>query len=151
MSLFEAVQTTHIRAATEAIWELWADPARWPDWDQRLERADVDGELAPGAEVRLKLKQGGTSRYQVTDLDRGRLLVLESRFPGALVGHEHRLAPASGGAEVTHRIYIEGPAWALWAVMLGRKRLRGAVEQMGERERELATPLAPQRRPKRRR
>lgn len=75
------------------------------------------------------------------ELEPGRLLVAESRFPGARVGHEMRVeADTGGGAAITHRLYVDGPLWVGWALMLGRKRMRGQVEEFAKRERELAEP-----------
>jgi uncharacterized protein YndB with AHSA1/START domain len=124
------------------VWALWADPARWPEWDRRVERAEADGELAVGSEVRVKLRKGGTVHHQVTELAEGRRLAIESRLPGAGLGHEHRLEPDGGGSRITHSITVAGPLWLLWALMLGRGRLRKAVAGFIERERELVEPGA---------
>jgi uncharacterized protein YndB with AHSA1/START domain len=144
--VFEAEHSQGIRASAADVWELWADPARWPDWDQRIEAVELEGELRVGAEPRVKLRRGGRVRYEVVALDPERLLVTEARFPGARVGHEHRLAPGPTSVESAHRLYVSGPLSAFWAPMLGRKRLRRAVEGFAERERELVEPPA---RPKR--
>jgi hypothetical protein len=148
--MFEAIHSERSSAEPAAIWELWADPARWPDWNEQLERVEFDGELRVGAEVRLKLRRGGTVRFAVTELEPERLLVDEARFPGARLGHEHRLAPGKSSVEITHRVYLEGPLSGFWALMMGRKRLRESVVRFVERERELTEPKA-QRRAKGRR
>jgi hypothetical protein len=150
LALFEAAHSERTRAPAEAIWALWDEPGRWPEWDERLQSAELDGELAVGAELRLKLRKGGTTRYDVLELQPGRLLLTETRFPGARVGHEQRVeADPKGGAEITHRLYVEGPLWVLWALMLGRKRMRTQVASFVERERELVEPS--ERQPKRKR
>jgi hypothetical protein len=84
------------------------------------------------------MRRGGTVRYGVVGLEPGRLLAIEARFPAARLGHEHRLEPAGSGVEVTHRVYLRGPLWVLWALMLGRKRMRESIVRFAERERELA-------------
>ena len=63
--MFEAAHSERTSASPEAIWELWADPRRWPEWDQRVESAELEGELEPGAEIRVKLRKGGTTRHVV--------------------------------------------------------------------------------------
>jgi uncharacterized protein YndB with AHSA1/START domain len=136
--MFEAPHTERSSASPEAVWELWADPGRWPEWNEQAERAEADGELAPGATVRVKLRRGGTVRHQVTALDPGRLLTTEARFPGARLGHEHRVEPRGRGSEITHRLYVRGLLWPLFALLLGRKRMRRSVAGFVARERELA-------------
>jgi len=135
--VFEALCSDRITAPAEAIWELWANTDRWPDWNDQIERVEVDGELRLGAELRIKLRRGGMVRNVVTELEPGRRLTYEARFPGARSGLEHRLRPGRRSVEVTHRRYVDGPLASLWAPMLGRKRMRESVERFVQREREL--------------
>ena len=151
---FEAEHTLHTRAPASAIWALWADPGRWGEIDSRIERAEAEGEsetLEPGAKVRVKMRKGGTSVYDVAAVEPGSKLVTETRFPGARFGHERLVEPDGDGASITHRLYLEGSTWVLWALMLGRKRMRKSVELFGEREREIAEPEAPRKPRKKRR
>jgi len=141
--LFEATHTERTSAAPSAIWALWADPARWADWNEQIQHAELDREtLQVGAQARIKFKRGGTVKFEVTAVEPERLFVDEARFPGARVGHEHRLSPAGGGCEITHRLYVEGPLSGVWSRMLGRKRMRESVARFTDRERELAEPKA---------
>jgi hypothetical protein len=75
----------------------------------------------------------------VTEYEPGALLTYEARFPGARSGLEHRLREGRRSVEVTHRRYVEGPLASIWAPMIGRKRMREAVERFVRRERELTT------------
>ena len=132
------------------MWGLWSDPAKWPEWDERIVTATAKGELEVGATVPVKMKKGGTQLQRVAELEAGRLLVTEWHFPGARILHEHRLEPGDAGAQITHTISISGPLWVLWALMLGRGRLRKSVGEFIARERELVEP-PPQRSKRRRR
>lgn len=141
--MFEAVHTERTSADAAAIWALWADPARWPDWNEQIEHAEVDGdELSIGATARVKFKRGGTVKFEVAALEPERLFVDEARFPAARLGHEHRLSPGTRGCEITHRLYVAGPLSGFWAMMLGRKRMRESVARFIERERQLTEPQA---------
>ena len=135
--MFEAVHTERISADADAIWELWADPQRWPDWNEQVEGVELDGELRVGAEVSVKFKRGGKVKFEVTELERLRLFVDEAKFPGARLGHEHRMKPGKSSVEVTHRLYVEGPMSGFWSLMLSRKRMRELVVSFTKREREL--------------
>jgi Polyketide cyclase / dehydrase and lipid transport len=153
---FEAEHSDRTRAAPELIWPLWADPSRWGDWDERIERAELEsggaeGGLAVGAVIAVKLRRGGTTRYDVVDLEPGRALTTEVRFPGARFGHERRVESSGAGATITHRLYLDGPLWLPFALMLGRGRLRKSVVAFAERERALVEPHAPHKPRKRRR
>jgi uncharacterized protein YndB with AHSA1/START domain len=136
--VFEATETAKLAAPASAVWPLWADPSRWPEWNPQAQRAEVPGgELVEGGEVRVKLRRGGTVRHTVIEVEPQVALATEVRFPGARVLHEHRVSDAHRGSEVTHRISVSGPLWALWAPMLGRRRMRESLAGYLEREREL--------------
>ncbi len=86
------------------------------------------------------MRKGGTVHHRVTELERGRLLATEAPLPSARLGYRHRLEPKGEGSVITHSITVAGPLWVLWALMLGRGRLRRAAAAFVERERELAEP-----------
>jgi len=140
--VFEAVHSDRVSAEAADVWALWADPQRWPDWNEQIERVEVEGALARGSSARVKFRRGGTVKFEVVELEPQRLFVDEARFPGARLGHEHRLDAGESSVEITHRLYIEGPLSGFWASMLGRKRMHESVERFVERERELTEPRA---------
>ena len=119
------------------MWALWSDPQRWADWHPQIESAELEGDFAVGTTARVKLRRGGRTRLKIVELEPERLLIDETRFPGARLGHEHRLEPAGDGVEITHRLYVKGPFSGLFAMLLGRGRMRDLVVKFVEREREL--------------
>ena len=40
---------THARA--QAVWQLWADVERWPEWNAGVERIELRGPFAPGSTI----------------------------------------------------------------------------------------------------
>lgn len=136
--MFEASHTERSSAAPEAVWALWADASRWPEWNDQLESGELDGQLAVGTGVTVKFKRGGRMRLMVTEVEPERLFIDEAKLPGCRFGHEHRVEPADGGCEITHRLYLTGPTSGLFSRLLGRKRMERSVVEFIERERELA-------------
>jgi uncharacterized protein YndB with AHSA1/START domain len=130
--------TDRSSAAASAVWALWSDPSRWPEWNDQLESGELEGEFAVGEKLRVKFRRGGRMQFEIVALEPERLLVDEARMPGARLGHEHRLEPAGEGVEITHRIYVRGALSGLFALLLGRTRMRESVVRFVERERELA-------------
>jgi uncharacterized protein YndB with AHSA1/START domain len=122
--LFETTHSQSTSAPASAVWARWANPGRWPEWDDRVRTAEADGELAEGVGIRVRLRKGGTTRHEVTALEAGRRLVTEYKLPGARVGHERIVEQRGPGSELSHRLYVDGPLSGIWAVMLGRRRMR---------------------------
>jgi hypothetical protein len=125
--VFETEHSVRTSAPASAVWARWVKPARWAEWDPRVQHAEAEDELAEGVEVRVKLRKGGFVRQRVVALEMGSRLVTEYPLPGCRVGHEHRVEAHGPGCEVTHRLYVDGPLWVLWALMLSRKRMRATV------------------------
>ncbi len=152
--MFEAIHSEEATAPPDAVWELWADPDRWPQWNDQIESGELEGDFAVGETVRVKLRRGGKMRFEIIALEPERLFIDEARFPGARFGHEHRLEPRPGGCEITHRLYVSGFASGVWSLMMGRKRMRESVAGFAAREREIAeakaTPRASGKRKRRR-
>jgi hypothetical protein len=149
--MWEVRHAERSSAEPAAVWALWADPERWPDWNRDIERAELDGPFEVGTVVRIKFRRGGTIRFSVTEIERERLFVDEARLPGATLGHEHRISPGDGTIEISNRIYVRGPLAGLYRLLMGR-RVRGSVPELVVRERELAEGASgPQRRSERRR
>ena len=136
--MFEASHSERSSAPPAAIWALWADASRWPEWNEQLEAGELDGEFAVGTEATVKFKRGGKMRFTITALEPERLFVDEAKLPGCRFGHEHRVEPAGSGSEITHRLYLTGATSGLFSRLFGRKRMEQSVVGFVERERELA-------------
>ncbi len=138
--VFEALHSGMTSAMPEAVWALWADASRWPEWNQQLESGELHGELAVGTEATVKYKRGGKMVFKVVELEPGRLFVDEAKLPGCRFGHEHRVEPSGEGSEITHRLYLKGLTSGAFSRMFGRKRMRQSVVSFVERETELTRP-----------
>jgi hypothetical protein len=46
----ESIETT---ASPEAIWRLWADVPRWPDWIADIEPIEISGPFAAGSMISM--------------------------------------------------------------------------------------------------
>jgi Polyketide cyclase / dehydrase and lipid transport len=136
--VFEASHSERSSAAPAAIWALWADASRWPEWNEQLEWSEVDGEFSLGTGVTTKFKRGGKMKLTITALEPERLFVDEARLPGCRFGHEHRVEPAGSGSQITHRLYLSGPTSGVFSRLFGRKRMEESVVGFVERERKLA-------------
>ena len=136
--MFEAVHSEATSADPEAVWALWADPGRWPEWNEQLHSAELRGPLEPGTEAVIKYKRGGRMVLELVAVEPGRRLAYEARLPLARFGHEHRVEPSGSGSELTHRAYLRGPLSAPFSVLFGRRRMRESVRGFAARVRELA-------------
>jgi len=136
--VWEASASIETTAPVKAVWSLWADPARWPDWNHDIASVSAHEPLAAGARARVRLKSSVPMRFTITELEHERLFIDETKLPGACMGHEHRLEQLPDGRTRIHnRLYLDGPLERLYAAALGG-RMRASVRQFVESEKELA-------------
>ena len=136
--MWETTAETHVAAPPSAVWALWRDAARWPEWNDQIAGARLLGRFEQGTPALIRFRRAPRAlRFTITELEDGRRFVDETRLPGARLGHDHRAEPAAGGTRVVHRLFLDGPAERLWAFVLGRT-LRSTVRTFGEHERRLA-------------
>jgi hypothetical protein len=112
MRLFECEAT--FEADPDAVWKVWTDVARWPEWDVSKEIAELDGPFEPGARgwARQRGNLGGT--FTITAVDAGRRWVSECPVPLGKVVFDHVLEPVpEGRVRVVKRAEVLGGAGPL--------------------------------------
>jgi hypothetical protein len=118
---WEAEALTELAAPASVIWELWADPQRWGDWNPAIVTSCIDGPFAAGSRARIRFRGRPAMRFVITAVEPERRFVDETRLPGARMGHEHRIDAAARVTLVRHRIYFDGPLASVWGRLMGRR------------------------------
>jgi Polyketide cyclase / dehydrase and lipid transport len=102
-----SVQTS---ASPERIWSLWADVARWPAWNDDIERIELIGPFAAGSTILMTPIGGEPIELRVAEAVEPERFVDEARLGELVVRTIHRVRPVSpAAAEVTYRTEITGP------------------------------------------
>ena len=136
--MWQVASETRTVAPPAAVWALWDDAARWPQWNRQIATAELLGPFRQGTKARVRFKrQPRPLTFEITEIEHGRVFVDETRLPGARLGHEHRIDQQDGATVIVHRLYFDGPLAPLWALLMGRQ-MRKAVASFGEMERTLA-------------
>ena len=109
------------------------DVAGWPEWDEGLEAARIDGPLAVGSLCTLHFRKWGRQTLRIVEVREGHgFTCVQHRFL-ADFRIQHRCEPSELGSRVTHRVEAEGLlAWWLH-LKLGsrfRKSLPSALRKL---------------------
>jgi hypothetical protein len=106
------VVTVVAPAAPEVAWERWSDFARWPSWNPHCVEAALDGPLAPGSRLELRLRdvrgREFYTRPHLTVVEEGRRLDWEARGLGLRASTRTSLAPEPDGTRITLETGSEG-------------------------------------------
>jgi polyketide cyclase/dehydrase/lipid transport protein len=132
---------TEARAETAAdpaqVWELWEDPARWPEWNDEIRSGTLEGPFQVGSVALIKPKGFPSLRFRLVGIEPGRLLTSETHLPGARLRHDHIVERDGKTTVIRNRMSLLGPTARFWGLLYGW-RLRRSVRGFVARERELA-------------
>ena len=107
MYLFECEAA--LQAGPAAVWAVWTDVARWPEWDVSKEIARLDGPFEPGVSGWAKQRGNLGGPFTITVVEPGRRWVSECPMLLGKVVFDHVLEPvATGGVRVVKRVEAEG-------------------------------------------
>lgn len=97
-------------AAPEEIWRLWADVENWGAWNAEIEKIEIDGPFAPGAQITMTPPGDDPVLLRVAEVTVGELFVDEARFGDLLLRTVHRMDRIDNGrVRVVYRMEITGP------------------------------------------
>jgi hypothetical protein len=123
------VDETAVAANADQIYRALCDVARWPDWDDGLERVTIVGEAAAGAPFTLRPKGGPNVRMKFVSIEPARRFVDLALLPLARIQTIHELLPQGSGTLVRSIIEVYGPLGFLWDRLVARKLAESAHAQ----------------------
>jgi Polyketide cyclase / dehydrase and lipid transport len=136
MYLFECEAT--FAAEPDAVWKIWTDVARWPEWDVSKDIARLDGPFEPGVSGWAKQRGNLGGSFTITVVDAGRRWVTECPVPLGKVVFDHVLEPlAEGQVRVVKRVEVQGGCGPLLRLFAPRMR-RDIAESLTALERQLS-------------
>jgi Polyketide cyclase / dehydrase and lipid transport len=137
MYLFECEAT--FEAEPDAVWKLWTDVARWPEWDVSKEIAQLDGPFEPGACGWAKQRGNLGGSFTITAVDAGRRWVTECPIPLGKVIFDHSLEPAGEGrVRILKSVEAQGGFGPLLRLFAPKMR-RDIAESLAALERRLSS------------
>ena len=107
MFVFECEAT--FEAEPEAVWNVWTDVARWPEWDVSKEMSRLDGPFEVGVSGWAKQRGNLGGTFTITEVNPGRGWVTECPMPLGKIIFDHEIEPLAGGrVRVVKRVGVQG-------------------------------------------
>ena len=122
--MWHVEHTEHTSAPPQAVWSLWSDVATWPEWDEGVREAALEGPFASGTRGRLKPRSGPSVSFTLADVEPNARFATEARLPLARMRFDHRANRDGERTRVTHSVEISGPLGPLFARLIGRGAAR---------------------------
>src|SRR2546421_13094480 len=95
MFVFECEAT--FEAEPEAVWNVWTDVARWPEWDVSKEMSRLDGPFGPGVSGLAKQRGDLGGAFIITGGDPGPGWGTECPMPLGKGIFDHEIEQLAGG------------------------------------------------------
>ncbi|MFI6167878.1 SRPBCC family protein [Nocardia sp. NPDC051052] len=106
MKVITVTRTT--TAAPGAVWELFADIAGRPRWDDAIE--SIDGTFEPGGRGRVRLKGQPERTWEIIECVRPQRYTDRFHLPmRGRMDWVHSIEVVEGGSKVTFDITVDGP------------------------------------------
>jgi hypothetical protein len=103
----QSIETT---ASPEAIWQLWSDVERWPEWNADLERATLSGPFAAGSMVTMFPRQQDPIELRIAEALEPERFVDEAHLGDVVVRTTHRVQRLEGDrSRIVYAMEITGP------------------------------------------
>jgi hypothetical protein len=128
MWTFEHTETTS--ATPGQVWAHYAEPSRWPEWDQDTAEVTMREPMTVGARGKLKPVKGPWMAFTFTEVTPQVGFTDVSRLPLTRLTFTHHIASTTAGSRITHRVSISGPLSPLFARVIGRTIAAGLPTAM---------------------
>lgn len=103
-----SIETT---AAPDTVWRHWSDMAAWPQWNDGIEKIQIDGPFTAGTRFTMTPPGDEPIQLRLTQIVPGELFTDEMDAGDFVVRTTHRLEQAAAGrTRIIYRTEITGPA-----------------------------------------
>jgi hypothetical protein len=118
-------------AEPAAVWKVWTDVSRWPEWDLTKEIARIDGPFVLGASGWAKQRGTLGGSFTITAIEPGRRWVSECPVPLGKIVFDHLIESAEPGrVRVTKNVDVLGGFGPLFRLTFGTKMRRDITESL---------------------
>lgn len=109
--MWEYEHSVETGAGPDAVWRCWSDMAAWPEWNEGIEKIEINGPFEVGTRFTMTPPGEDPVELRLVEIVPGELFVDEMDAGDFVVRTAHRLDPlADGRTRVVYRTEITGPA-----------------------------------------
>jgi uncharacterized protein YndB with AHSA1/START domain len=118
-------RTVETTAPPQLVWEIWSDPATWPQWNPDVRAISLNGPFATGTTGEMTTGQG-THAIQLDRVvpEQGFDLVT-SPIPATTFRFHCQIDPVSGGSRVSQSVSMSGLLAPIMSPLAGNRIAAG--------------------------
>jgi len=130
--MWKAEFTKSAQATPQALWERWTDVANWPQQDESLQSAGINGPFAVGSIITLKPKGSPTVKVQLIEVTPLKSFSSTGSLPLAKLQFDHKARAEGGKIEFTQSVTMTGPLSGLFSRLMGGKMAENLEARMAK-------------------
>ena len=109
--MWEYEYSVDTAVAPDTVWRYWSDPTAWPQWNDGIERIQIDGPFTVGTTLQMTPPGENPITLRLVDIVPGELFTDEMDAGDFVVRTVHRLEPMTDArTRIVYRTEITGPA-----------------------------------------
>ena len=109
--MWEYEYSVDTAAAPDTVWRYWSDPMTWPQWNNGIEKIQIDAPFAVGTTFQMTPPGENPLTLRLVDIVPGELFADEMDAGDFTVRTVHRLEQtAAGMTRIIYRTEITGSA-----------------------------------------
>ena len=128
--MWKAEFTKSAQAAPEALWERWTEVANWPEQDESLQSASINGPFTVGSIITLKPKGSPTVKVQLIQVTKLKSFSSTGQLPLAKLQFDHKAKSDGAKIEFTQSVTLTGPLSGLFSKLMGSKMAENLEARM---------------------
>lgn len=119
-------------AAPDAVWQVYADTARWPQWNAGVERLELGGEFRAGARGQLTPRGQEPLPFLLVSAQPGRGYVSETEIADTVTLRTSNTLETlpDGGTRIVAQLSMHGPAAEFFGTSFGPAFAEGVPPTM---------------------
>jgi hypothetical protein len=110
-----------INASQQSVFAIYANVARWANWDSNVQSSSISGVFESGATGRLKPSNGPAAKIVFVEVVPNESFTVEAKLPLCVMRFEHELSPIATGVRSVHRVTFSGILAPLFGRIIGGK------------------------------
>ena len=113
----------------EDIWNVWIDVRAWPDWDNGLEEAYIEGPFSGGTIIMLKPKRIHKIQIEITEVSYLDSFTVCFHFWGARLWWLHTMQETDKGLILMSTLTVKGWLSYVWVLLVAKGIFKMIPEQ----------------------
>jgi len=121
MFMWKTSNTETVIGTPKDVWNKWVQVDKWPEQDESLISASIDGPFEVGSTITLKPKSSPTVKVVLVQVKPNDSFESVGKLPLTQLRFMHQIKPESKKVSFAQSVIMEGALSGLFSKLMGKK------------------------------